>query len=58
MEAKNKYSVPGNDGNRLEMLKGERRGYHSIRINDQWRITFRWMQGAAHEVTIVDYHAG
>ncbi len=45
-------------GNRLEALKGKRRGYHSIRINDQWRILFRWQGGAAHEVTIVDYHGG
>jgi proteic killer suppression protein len=42
-------------GNRLELLKGERAGYHSIRINDQWRIVFRWRDGA-HEVQIVDYH--
>jgi len=42
-------------GNRLEPLKGGRRGQHSIRINDQWRICFRWESGA-HEVEIVDYH--
>lgn len=42
-------------GNRLEALKGGRRGQHSIRINDQWRICFRWDSGA-HEVEIVDYH--
>ena len=45
-------------GNRPEALKGDLRGYHGIRINDQWRILFRWQEGAAHEVTIVDYHAG
>ena len=45
-------------GNRLEALKGDLRGCHSIRINDQWRIVFRWQAGAAHDVTIVDYHAG
>jgi proteic killer suppression protein len=42
-------------GNRLELLKGGRAGQHSIRINDQWRICFRWESGA-HEVEIVDYH--
>jgi proteic killer suppression protein len=42
-------------GNRLEALKGGRVGQHSIRINDQWRICFRWESGA-HEVEIVDYH--
>ena len=42
-------------GNRLEPLKGRRAGQHSIRINDQWRICFRWESGA-HEVEIVDYH--
>lgn len=42
-------------GNRLELLKGGRAGQHSIRINDQWRICFRW-EGGAHEVEIVDYH--
>ena len=43
-------------GNRLEVLKGDRRGQHSIRINDQWRICFEWRQGDAYEVEIVDYH--
>ena len=43
-------------GNRLEKLKGDRAGQHSIRINDQWRICFRWTDGTAHEVEIVDYH--
>ena len=42
--------------NRLEALKGDRKGQHSIRINDQWRICFRWMAGDAHGVEIVDYH--
>lgn len=42
--------------NRLEALKGELKGQHSIRINDQWRICFRWMKGDAHDVQIVDYH--
>jgi len=43
-------------GNRLEVLKGKRKGQHSIRINDQWRICFRWSKGDALEVEIVDYH--
>ena len=45
-------------GNRLEALRGDLRGYHSIRINEQWRIIFQWQGGAAHNVSIVDYHAG
>jgi proteic killer suppression protein len=44
-------------GNRLEALKGDRKGQHSIRINDQWRICFRWLDGHAYDVDIVDYHA-
>lgn len=43
-------------GNRLEKLTGNRQGQHSIRINDQWRICFRWSEGDAYEVEIVDYH--
>ena len=43
-------------GNRLEALKGDRKGWHSIRINDQWRVVFRWSGGNAFEVQIVDYH--
>jgi proteic killer suppression protein len=43
-------------GNRLERLTGDRRGQHSIRINDQWRICFRWRDGDAYDVEIVDYH--
>lgn len=43
-------------GNRLEALKGDRKGQHSIRINDQWRICFTWSDGAAEQVEIVDYH--
>jgi proteic killer suppression protein len=42
--------------NRLEALKGNRRGQHSIRINDQWRVCFRWNDGDASQVEIVDYH--
>jgi proteic killer suppression protein len=43
-------------GNRLEELRGSRTGQYSIRINDQWRICFRWKGGDAHDVEIVDYH--
>jgi proteic killer suppression protein len=43
-------------GNQLEALKGDRKGQHSIRINDQWRVCFRWDADGAHEVEIVDYH--
>ena len=44
-------------GNRLEALKGDWKGFHSIRINDQWRIAFRWQSSNAHEVHVVDYHS-
>jgi proteic killer suppression protein len=47
-------AVPPN--NRLEALKGMRKGQHSIRINDQWRICFRWSDGGPTDVEIVDYH--
>ncbi len=43
-------------GNRLETLRGDRKGQHSIRINDQYRICFEWRDGDAHNVEIVDYH--
>ena len=43
-------------GNRLEALKGDRGGQHSIRINDQYRLCFRWQGEDAHDVEIVDYH--
>jgi proteic killer suppression protein len=43
-------------GNRLEALKGDRRGQHSIRISDQWRVCFRWEDDGAYDVEIVDYH--
>jgi proteic killer suppression protein len=43
-------------GNHLEALKGDRRGQHSIRINDQWRICFHWREDGVHDVEIVDYH--
>lgn len=43
-------------GNRLEKLRGDRSGQHSIRINDQWRLCFRWRNGDAYEVQIAGYH--
>jgi proteic killer suppression protein len=43
-------------GNRLERLRGDRAGQHSIRVNDRWRICFRWRNGDAYDVEIVDYH--
>lgn len=43
-------------GNRLEALKGDKTGFHSIRINDQWRLVFRWKEGNAHDVSVEDYH--
>lgn len=43
-------------GNRLQALKGDRKGFHSIRINDQYRIVFRWSEGNAHDVQVTDYH--
>jgi len=43
-------------GNRLEKLTGNRQGQHSIRINDQWRICFRWSEGGVYEIEITDYH--
>jgi proteic killer suppression protein len=52
-ELKDLLSPPGN---RLELLKGNRAGQHSIRINDQWRICFVWMADGPHEVEIADYH--
>jgi len=43
-------------GNRLEALRGDLRGFHGIRVNEQWRIVFRWEAGEAREVRIIDYH--
>ena len=50
----NDLKVP--PGNRLEFLSGDREGQYNIRINDQWRICFRWNQGQIEDVEIVDYH--
>jgi proteic killer suppression protein len=49
------FRVPA--GNRLQRLKGDRQGQYSIRINDQWRICFRWSEGNAFDVEITDYHS-
>jgi proteic killer suppression protein len=54
--ARNLEDLKAPPGNRLERLSGDRKGQHSIRINDQWRICFRWRDGDAHDVEIVDYH--
>ena len=53
-EVLNDLRIP--PSNRLEALIGNRKGQHSIRINDQWRVCFVWKAGDAHEVEIVDYH--
>ena len=53
--AKNLDDLKAPPGNRLEALKGNLRGFHSIRINSQWRIVFRWEANAAHDVRILDY---
>lgn len=53
-EALNDLRAP--PGNRLEKLSGDRSGQYSIRINDQWRICFRWRDGDAYDVEITDYH--
>ncbi len=55
-EAEDLRDLSAPPGNRLEELRGNRRGQYSIRINDQWRICFKWADGKAHEVEIVDYH--
>jgi proteic killer suppression protein len=43
-------------GNQLHALSGDRKGYHSVRINDQWRICFKWDSGNAYDVEVTDYH--
>ena len=55
-EAKTLDDLAAVPGNRLELLAGNLAGKHSIRINDQWRILFRWTDGNAQEVSIQDYH--
>ena len=53
-EALDDLRVP--PGNRLEKLRGDRAGQHSIRVNHQWRVCFAWRDGDAYDVSIVDYH--
>ena len=53
-ESLNDLRIP--PGNRLEKLKGDREGQYSIRVNEQWRICFRWKEGDAYDVEIADYH--
>jgi proteic killer suppression protein len=55
-QATNLKDLASPPGNRLEVLKGNRAGQHSIRINDQFRICFRWLDGQAEDVEIADYH--
>ena len=43
-------------GNRLEALSGDLQGFHSLRVNQQWRVIFRWEEGDVHDVQLVDYH--
>lgn len=54
VQSVNELSIP--PGNRLEKLSGDRQGQYSIRINDQWRLCFRFVDGNAYDVEIVDYH--
>ena len=54
--ARSLHDLSAVPGNRLERLMGDRKGQHSIRINDQWRICFSWRDGDAHDVEIVDFH--
>ena len=56
-DAKDLNDLLAPPGNRLEKLRGNRAGQYSIRINEQWRICFRWQNGYAFEVEIVDYHS-
>ena len=54
--ARNLRDLMSPPGNRLEALRGDLKGHHGIRINDQWRVVFRWASGDAHDVRITDYH--
>ena len=54
--ASNLTDLEAPPGNRLEPLKGDLKGLHSIRINDQWRVVFHWQGSDAHEVRLMDYH--
>ena len=55
-DAEDLQDLLAHPGNRLEKLKGDRAGQYSIRINDQWRICFKWVSNKARDVEIVDYH--
>ena len=55
-QAKTLNDLAALPGSRLEKLSGDRRGQYSIRINDQWRVCFRWKDGHADDVEITDYH--
>ena len=55
-EATNLTDLRVPPGNRLERLKGDLKGFHFIRINDQWRVIFRWSDGNAYDVQVMDYH--
>ena len=55
-EATDPQDLRAPPGNRLERLKGELKGFYSIRVNDQWRLIFRFVGGQAYDVQIVDYH--
>jgi proteic killer suppression protein len=55
-DAEDLRDLSASPGNRLEALHGDRAGQYSIRINDQWRICFKWVKGKAKDVEIVDYH--
>ncbi len=55
-QARNLNDLRSPYGNHLEALKGNREGQHSIRVNDQWRLCFRWHDGDAYDVEIADYH--
>ncbi len=55
-DARSLRQLNSRSGNRLEALSGDRAGQHSLRINRQWRICFRWYNGDAYDVEIVDYH--
>jgi proteic killer suppression protein len=54
--ARNLQDLKQPPGNKLEALKGDRQGQYNIRINDQWRVCFKWKNGDAYDVEIVDYH--
>ena len=54
--AHNLQDLRSNPGNRLEALRGDLQGFHSIRVNEQWRIIFRWLDNSAQDVSLIDYH--